>query len=174
MDRFLFSSIYQPGEDGKIEGLRGVRITPIQDAVHRVAEAMGKVYPLPLTFASMIPYAGSEAALRDILTGMVLSGFADFHVHRFSVPGDGASNVETPPPAEVGPPRGHRIAPAWPTLVSALWYSDEDHGGQLLQLAGRDTHPSPARRRPRARLKRRVSRGNRAAPSGVTWNGWPM
>jgi len=83
MDRFLFSSLYKTSEDGKIEGLRGVRITPIHDAVHRVAAALGEVYPLPLTFAELIPYAGSEAALRDILTGMVLSGFADFHVYHF-------------------------------------------------------------------------------------------
>ncbi len=83
MDRFLFSSLYHTREDGKIEGLRGVRITPIHDAVHRLAAALGKVYPLPLTFAELIPYAGSETALRDILTGMVLSGFADFHVYHF-------------------------------------------------------------------------------------------
>jgi methyltransferase-like protein len=83
MERFLFSSLYRTGEDGKIEGLRGVKITPKHDAVHRIASALGKIYPLPLTFAELVPHAGTESALRDILTGMVLSGFADFHVYNF-------------------------------------------------------------------------------------------
>ena len=83
LDQFLFSSLCRTVEDGKIEGLRGVRVTPLHDAVRNVAAALGEVYPLPLTFAELIPYAGSPAALRDILTGMVSGGFADFHVYRF-------------------------------------------------------------------------------------------
>lgn len=83
LERFLFSSLTQTGENGQIQGLRGIRITPIHDAVRYVAAALGEVFPLPLTFAELVPYAGSEAALRDILTGMVLGGFADFHVYPF-------------------------------------------------------------------------------------------
>ncbi len=83
LDRFLFSSLCHTREDGKIEGLRTVRITPMHEAVHRVAAALGKVYPLPVKFSDLIPHAGSEADLRDILAGMVLSGFADFHVYHF-------------------------------------------------------------------------------------------
>jgi methyltransferase-like protein/protein-L-isoaspartate O-methyltransferase len=83
VDQFLFSSLSRTVEDGKIEGLRGVRIAPLRDAVRNVAAALSEVYPLPLTFAELIPYAGGEAALRDILTGMVLGGFADFHVYEF-------------------------------------------------------------------------------------------
>ncbi|HEY1758842.1 MAG TPA: class I SAM-dependent methyltransferase [Bryobacteraceae bacterium] len=83
MDRFLFSSRCHPLEDGRIEGLREVRIIAKHDAVHRIAAALGEEYPLPVSFDDLIPYCDSEAALRDILSGMVLSGFADFHVHRF-------------------------------------------------------------------------------------------
>jgi methyltransferase-like protein/protein-L-isoaspartate O-methyltransferase len=83
LDQFLFSSLCRTVEDGKIEGMRGVRIAPLHDAVRNVAAALGEVYPLPLTFAELIPYAGAEAALRDILTGMAIGGFADFHVYEF-------------------------------------------------------------------------------------------
>lgn len=83
VDQFLFSSLCRTVEDGQIEGMRGVRIAPLHDAVRNVASALGEVYPLPLTFAELIPYAGGEAALRDILTGMVVGGFADFHVYEF-------------------------------------------------------------------------------------------
>ncbi len=82
LDRFSFSSACHTVEGGKIEGLRNSRITPKHDAVLHVAAALGEAYPLSLTFAELIPYAGG-ADLRDILTGMVLTGFADFHVHRF-------------------------------------------------------------------------------------------
>lgn len=83
LDRFLFSSFSKTVEDGKLEGARKVRITPMHDAVKQIAAALSKVYPLPLAFRELIPHAGSEAALRSILTGMVVSGFADFHVHHF-------------------------------------------------------------------------------------------
>jgi SAM-dependent methyltransferase len=83
VDRFLFSSLCHTLEDGKIEGLRHVRITPVHDAARNVAAALGEVYPLPLTFEELIPYAGNEANLRSVLAGMVLGGFADFHVYPF-------------------------------------------------------------------------------------------
>ena len=83
VDRFLYSSPCQTLEDGKIEGLRRVRITPVHDAARNVAAALGEVYPLPLAFEELIPYAGSEPDLRTVLTGMVVGGFADFHVYPF-------------------------------------------------------------------------------------------
>ncbi len=83
VDRFLFSSLCQTLEDGRIEGLRRVRITPTHEATRNVAAALGEVYPLPLTFEELIPYAGSEPNLRSVLTGMVMGGFADFHVYPF-------------------------------------------------------------------------------------------
>lgn len=136
MDRFLFSSLYKTGKDGKIEGLRGVRITPIHDAVHRVAEALGKVYPLPLTFAELIPYAGSEAALRDILTGMVLSGFADFHVYHFP-----CQHVVSPKPAASRLARYQAIdSPRVANARFRVLALDETSRQLLLLLDGTRTH----------------------------------
>jgi methyltransferase-like protein len=83
LERFSFSSYSRTGEDGKLEGLRNVRVTVMHDAVRNVAAALSKVYPRQLTFAELISPAGNESDLRDILTGMLLSGFADFHVYRF-------------------------------------------------------------------------------------------
>jgi SAM-dependent methyltransferase len=83
VERFLFSSLCQTLEDGRIEGLRHVRITPVHDATRNVAAALNEVYPLPLTFEELVPYAGGEGNLRSVLAGMVLGGFADFHVYRF-------------------------------------------------------------------------------------------
>jgi SAM-dependent methyltransferase len=84
LDRFLFSAPSHPASDGTIEGLRGMRIQPADDAVRHVAAALAETYPLPLTFEELVPYAAGEAALRDILAGMVTSGFADFHVYPFA------------------------------------------------------------------------------------------
>jgi hypothetical protein len=81
--RFLYSSLGNALEDGRIEGLRRVRITPVHDATRNVAAALGEVYPLPLAFEELVPYAGGESNLRSVLTGMVLGGFADFHVYAF-------------------------------------------------------------------------------------------
>ena len=83
VDRFLFSALCHTLEDGRIEGLRRVRITPVHEATRSVAAALNEVYPLPLTYEELIPYAGSEPNLRSVLTGMVLGGFADFHVYPF-------------------------------------------------------------------------------------------
>jgi len=83
VERFLYSSLCHTLEDGKIEGMRHVRITPVHDATRNVAAALGEVYPLPLTFEELIPYAGNERDLRSVLAGMVLGGFADFHVYPF-------------------------------------------------------------------------------------------
>jgi methyltransferase-like protein len=83
VDRFLFSSLCHTLEDGKIEGLRRVRITAVHEAARNVAAALGEVYPLPLSFQELVPYAGNETNLRSVLAGMVLGGFADFHVYPF-------------------------------------------------------------------------------------------
>jgi len=83
LDRFLFSALCQTLDDGMIEGLRRARIAPSHEPVRNVAAALGEVYPLPLTFEELIPYAGGESSLRLVLAGMVLGGFADFHVYPF-------------------------------------------------------------------------------------------
>jgi SAM-dependent methyltransferase len=83
VDRFLFSAPCHTLEDGRIEGLRRVRIAPANQATRNVAAAMGEVYPLPLTYEELIPYAGGEPNLRSVLSGMLLGGFADFHVYQF-------------------------------------------------------------------------------------------
>lgn len=83
LERFLFSALSHPQEDGHILGLRGVRIRPVHDGARNVAAALTEMYPQPVSFGDLAPYAGGEAALRDILGGMVMSGFADLHVHDF-------------------------------------------------------------------------------------------
>lgn len=83
MRGFLFSALARQVEDGQIEGLRKVRITPVNEAAPRVALALGEVFPLPLPFEDLIPYAGGESALCEILFALVMSGFADLHVFDF-------------------------------------------------------------------------------------------
>jgi len=83
LEGFLFSSLTRTLEDGQIQGLRGIRIRSSHQASANVAAALGEMYPEPLSFADLEPYAGSREALLDILTGMVMSGFADLHVYNF-------------------------------------------------------------------------------------------
>jgi SAM-dependent methyltransferase len=82
MPGFLFSSPARLA-DGKLEGANHVRLEAGQEVVERVARALGETYPLPLTFEELLPYAGSPAALQDILYSMVTGGFADLHVYDF-------------------------------------------------------------------------------------------
>jgi SAM-dependent methyltransferase len=72
MDAFLFS-----------ENPHGRRIPGNDPAVEGVAQALHDVYPLPVEFAELIPYAGSVASLREILFGMLVAGCADIHVYDF-------------------------------------------------------------------------------------------
>jgi len=83
MERLLFSAPARRVEGGQIEGLNHTRITAIHEAVNRVAGALGETYPLPLTFEELIPYAGDREALRDILFGLVIGGFAGIHIYDF-------------------------------------------------------------------------------------------
>lgn len=48
-----------------------------------VAQALRDVFPLPVPFEELLPYAGGLEALREILFSLVASGFADLHVHDF-------------------------------------------------------------------------------------------
>ena len=84
MDRFLFTAPARNLEGGQIEGLHGVRITAVHDAVRRVTGALGDAYPLPLAFEELLPYAGDDRdALSEILFGLMIGGFADIHVYDF-------------------------------------------------------------------------------------------
>jgi SAM-dependent methyltransferase len=82
MRGFLFSS---PARlvDGKLVGANQVRLEAGQEAVERVACALGETYPLPLTFDELAPYAGSAAALEEILFALATGGFAELHVYDF-------------------------------------------------------------------------------------------
>jgi SAM-dependent methyltransferase len=82
MGGFLFSSPARPLE-GKLEGVNQVCIQAGSEVVTRVALALGETFPLPASFADLVPYAGSLAALEEILFAMVTGGFADLHVHDF-------------------------------------------------------------------------------------------
>lgn len=83
MESFLFSAPATPVEGGQIQGLNGVRITSVHEAVNRVTAAMGETFPLPLAFDELVDYAGDREALREILFGLVTGGFADIHVFDF-------------------------------------------------------------------------------------------
>ena len=83
MERFLFSAPAQTLEGGEIQGMRGICIIAGHEAVNRVTAALGETYPLPLSFDELLPYAGDRAALREILFGLMVAGFADIHVYDF-------------------------------------------------------------------------------------------
>jgi len=82
MRGFLFAADVRE-EDERIAGLRGARIRKSDREAAQVARAIGEVYPLPAAFEELIPYAGSEERLCQIVFGMALSGFADLHVYDF-------------------------------------------------------------------------------------------
>jgi 2-polyprenyl-3-methyl-5-hydroxy-6-metoxy-1,4-benzoquinol methylase len=83
MDRFLFSAPARAVGDGRIEGLRGVKITTGSREAESVAGALGDCFPLPAAFDDLLPYAGSRETLREIVYSMVAGGFADLHVYDF-------------------------------------------------------------------------------------------
>jgi methyltransferase-like protein len=83
MRDFLFSAPARRLENGRIEGARGVCITPSSDAAIGVALALGEAAPLPLSFEELVPYAGSVESLEEILYALMVSGFADLHVFDF-------------------------------------------------------------------------------------------
>ena len=72
MDGFLFS-----------KNPHGRRVAGNDPAVEAVAQALDDVHPLPAAFAELELYAGSRAALREILMGLLAAGCADPHVYDF-------------------------------------------------------------------------------------------
>ena len=62
---------------------RGIRIGTGNEAATAVARALGEVYPLPLSFDDLVPYAGGAGVLAPILYGMMTAGFVDLHVYDF-------------------------------------------------------------------------------------------
>jgi SAM-dependent methyltransferase len=83
MEQFLFSAPAKEVEGGQIEGLHSVRISALNDNVKRVTSALGEVYPLPVSFEELVPYAGDRTALAEILFALFTGGFAEIHVHDF-------------------------------------------------------------------------------------------
>lgn len=83
MPGFLFSAPGRRLENGQIEGARGVCIGTGNEAAIRVATALGEVYPMPLSFEDLVPYAGNAEALSEMLYEMMIVGFVDLHVFDF-------------------------------------------------------------------------------------------
>jgi methyltransferase-like protein/SAM-dependent methyltransferase len=83
MPGFLFSAPARRMDNGEMEGARGVRISPANDAAIRVATALGDLYPLPLPFEDLVPYAEGAEPLGEILCALTMGGFADLHVFDF-------------------------------------------------------------------------------------------
>ena len=84
MSGFLFSAPGRQLENGQIEGARGVCIGTSNEAAIAVARALGEVYPLPVEFEELVPYAGSAEALAPMLYEMMIVGFLDLHVFEFA------------------------------------------------------------------------------------------
>ena len=83
MAGFLFSAPGRRKDDGQIEGARGVCIGTSNEAAIRVATALGEVYPLPVPFEELVPYAGGAEALGAMLYEMMIVGFVNLHVFDF-------------------------------------------------------------------------------------------
>jgi methyltransferase-like protein len=83
MPDFLFSAPATWPEDDQIEGAHGIRITTGDEAAVRVAVALGDMYPLPIPFDDLVPYAGNPEILERVLYEMVTVGFANLHVYDF-------------------------------------------------------------------------------------------
>jgi len=83
MREFLFSAPGRRLENGQIEGARGVCINTRNEAAIGVATALGEVYPLPLPFADLVPYAGSMDVLSQMMYELTIVGFVDLHVFDF-------------------------------------------------------------------------------------------
>ena len=83
MADFMFSAPGRQLENGQIEGARGVCIGTSNEAAIAVARALGEVYPLPVGFEELVPYAGSAGALGPMLYEMMTVGFVDLHVFDF-------------------------------------------------------------------------------------------
>src|SRR5262249_1342375 len=49
----------------------------------QVACALGDVFPAPLPFEDLLPYAGGAGTLREILFSFIAGGFATPHVYEF-------------------------------------------------------------------------------------------
>jgi methyltransferase-like protein len=83
MPRFLFSAPGRRLENGQIEGARGVCINTKNGGAISVATALGEVYPLPLAFDDLVPYAGGVEALSQMMYDLTIVGFVDLHVFDF-------------------------------------------------------------------------------------------
>jgi methyltransferase-like protein len=83
MPGFLFSAPGRRLENGQIEGAHEVCIGTSNEAAVRVAIALGEVYPLPLAFDELAPYAGGAETLSGMLFEMTVLGFVDLHVFDF-------------------------------------------------------------------------------------------
>jgi methyltransferase-like protein len=83
MERFLFSAPSRKVEENQVEGYRGMRVTVIHPDARQVTSALGDAYPQSLSFAELLPHASTRLALEEILHGLVISGFADNHLHDF-------------------------------------------------------------------------------------------
>jgi methyltransferase-like protein/2-polyprenyl-3-methyl-5-hydroxy-6-metoxy-1,4-benzoquinol methylase len=83
MRGFLFSAPGRRLENGQIEGARGVCINTRNEGAIRVATALGEVYPLPLPFDDLVPYAGGVEVLSQMMYELTIVGFVDLHVFDF-------------------------------------------------------------------------------------------
>jgi SAM-dependent methyltransferase len=154
MDGFLFSKNPHgrriPGEDGAVEA---------------VAQALDDVHPLPAAFDELVPYAGSRAALREILFALVAAGCADPHVYGFPCC---ESPGERPRASGLA-----RLQAAGGALVTNLCHVpvqlDEPARQLLLLLDGTRTPETLARRLaalPGAGAAREI---RRALPASLAW-----
>jgi hypothetical protein len=98
--------------------------------------ALGDVYPFPLTFEDLVPYAGDADVLEQMLYQMMTTGFVDLHVFDFPCE---ESVTERPRASRLARYQAERSNQA--TSVCHINVELDDIGRRLVQLLdGTRTH----------------------------------
>jgi SAM-dependent methyltransferase len=136
MPDFLFSAPGRRLESGQIEGARGVCIGTSNEAAIRVTLALGEVYPLPLRFEDLAPYAGGHEPLCQILYEMMIVGFVDLHVFDFPCEDSVTERPRASRLARYQAKRGDQVTSACHVNIKV-----DGTGRRLLELLdGKHTH----------------------------------
>ena len=106
------------------------------EAATGVALALGEVYPLPLAFEELVPYAGGAEPLGQILYEMMIIGFVDLHVFDFPCQESVTERPRAGRLARYQAARAHEV-----TSVRHINVKLDDFGRRLVELLdGTRTH----------------------------------
>jgi SAM-dependent methyltransferase len=154
MERFLFS-----------QNAHGRRIAGADAAVEAVAQALSDVYPLPVEFAELEPYAGSREALGEMLLAMLAAGCVNLHVHDFPC----AESVSERPRASALARYQARAGSQVTGLCHMPVQLDEVARRLLVLLDGNRTEAELARELARVQGSGGVREIRRALPGSLAW-----